>query len=489
MKIKKRNLLLVLLLTLFLTLPTTCFAEEAPPIKWESIKNDKGDRNIYTGLYNINNDILAVHALDKYTWNIRLLNDSGKEKWEYKQEKSLSEPYFIMNNEYLGIINLLQPSSDNNYITLLNIKNGTVYKKIDISKIVDKDNLHYGLSIPLCAYYYNDKIVLLFYYHNNKQYYFYTLDMDGNVEISKKGPYYIEYYNAYYHKQIIIDNSIYSMNKNKIIVISMDTGEITKEIPFNSNNTSIKNIIKYKDGILLCGSLNGYMTIQYYNLKNDNIKIKQFKEEGEINTITIDNKDNLYIAGKYIDDNTTGKAYLAKYTINNWNFQKIYESFYEKEEVDEYFYTDMLLLKNNKLVLAGNTYDFGKYREGLNYIVYYDGTKNYKIDKVIKGSGNIDIIESEEEDNEVKYQVKPGFGYKLISLKIVTESGKEIKVSDDYSFIMPDENITITAIFEPIINNPVTGNNILKILLELIISISVVYLITNILKKKNKFTS
>ena len=145
----------------------------------------------------------------------------------------------------------------------------------------------------------------------------------------------------------------------------------------------------------------------------------------------------------------------------------------------------MLVLKNNKLILAGNTNDFGKYRYGYNYITLYDGTKNYKIDKVIKGKGNIDIVESIEEDSQVRYKVKPGFEYKLISLKIVTESGKEIEVSDDYSFIMPDENITITATFEPIINNPVTGNNIIRIILETAIFVTFIYGTTKYIKKNH----
>ena len=265
----------------------------------------------------------------------------------------------------------------------------------------------------------------------------------------------------------------------------MDTGEITNRFSLNTS-IDIENVIEYKDGLLIYGSQNGYMAMTYYDLKTGNIQTKQFKEEGTIYSVSIDNKDNMYIAGQYIDENTTGKAYFSKYTNNNWNFQKVYEEIYKNNELknDVYFFDNILALKNNKLVLTGNTYSAGRYFSGKNFIIFYDGSKSYKIDKVIKGNGNIDIVGSEVEDNKVKYQLKPAFGYKLINLKIVTESGKEMEISKDYSFIMPNENITITATFEPIIKNPVTSNNILKILLELVILISIVYLITKSIKKK-----
>ena len=230
------------------------------------------------------------------------------------------------------------------------------------------------------------------------------------------------------------------------------------------------------------------MAIEYYDIKNNTTLFKQLDEkEGHIYSVSKDNKDNLYIAGKYIDDNTTGKAYLAKYIYNESGFEKAYESIYEPDELkdDVYYFNHIVVFKNNKFALVGNTLNGNRYYTGKNFIIYYDGTKSYKIDKDIKGSGNIDIVESEEEDNEVKYQVKPGFGYKLISLKIVTESGKEIEVSDDYSFIMPDENITITAVFEPIINNPVTGNNIIRIILETAIFITFIYGTAKSIKKNH----
>ncbi len=482
MKNEKILLMLFLLITL-ITIPVTCNAQDTPTMKWENLTEDYGYSGIHSGLHNINNDILTVHntAYPNYNY-VRLYNSSGEKKWEYKQGE-IEIPYFLINDEYLGIIDYLRQDPEQN-IRLLNLKDGTIYKKINISEIVNTITKEGNISKPLLKiypYYYNNKIILLFYkIYNAKNYYFYSLDLDGNIETKKSESIDID---KYINNQIVIDNTIYIRDDSNIIAISMETGEITNTTPINKS-VYINNLVKYKDGIMFCGSIDGYMAIEYYNLKTGTHQVKQFDEEGDIYTITTDNKDNLYIAGKYIDDNTTGKAYFSKYTINNGNFQKVYESFYEKKEYNQNFFTDILTQKNNKIVLAGNNYNGISYGPGQNFIVYYDGSKNYKIDKVIKGNGHLEIVESEEEDNEVKYQVKPAFGYKLISLKIVTESGKEIEVSDDYTFAMPNENITITAVFEPIISNPVTNSNIIKILLILTISISAVYLITKNIRKR-----
>ncbi len=493
----KLKLLLGLLLTLVLTLPQLCNAEEIPEIKWENIDIINYNNSHYadTQLYNINKDILIVHNTfsNRYNSNMNLMlyDSSGKKKWEYNQNY-VTQNHFLINDEYLAVVEPIWYSdNETKYISLIDLKSGKLSKKIDITKIIEDMQNKTNIDHIEFIYtgYYNDKIILLLYDSFIDEYYFYSLDIDGKIESQKTGP--MDIINGPYI--INNDNTIYITTDDKIIEFSKDKGDIIKidYTEFRDYLDSIAGVTKFKDGILLYGSYKGYMALEYYDIKNNKHHFKQFDEEGEINSVSIDNKDNLYIAAQYIDDNTLGKAYFAKYTYNSSDFQKVYETFYENNELDNNVCTfiDTLVFKNNKLAIVGNTLTNNGYYAGKDFLVFYDGNKNYKIDKVIKGNGNLDVVESEEEDNEVKYQVKPGFGYKLISLKIVTESGKEIEVSDDYSFIMPDENITITAVFEPIISNPVTGNNILKILLELIISISVVYLITNILKKKNKFTS
>ena len=492
----KIKLLLGLLLTIFITLPTTCNAEEVPIMKWEDITtNDYVDsKYLRDKLYNINDDILNVHNSESgMSGNyIRLYTSSGEKKWEYIQKRHI-ENYFLIDNEYFALVEYVNYAWEPiKSISLIDLKTGKVTKKVDISKTAE--NLE-SRSMLIYTGYSNDKIILIYYdWYSSKNYHFYAIDLDGNIKTSKNGTFTVNDR----AKPIAIGNNIYIVNtdeyatdKNQLIVtLSIDTGEIVNTTPINTSMNIVQNINEYKDGFLILGSKNGYMAMEYYDLKTNKIQTKQFEEEGMINSISIDNEDNMYIAGKYVDENTLGKAYFSKYTINNWNFKKVYEIFYEKEEYDEYFFKDVLALKNNKLILAGNIYGGGRYYAGEQFIVFYDINKNYKIDKIIKGSGNIDIAESGEENNEIKYQVKPAFGYKLISLKIVTESGKEIEVSDDYSFIMPDENITITATFEPIISNPVTSNNIIKIILETAIFITFIYGTTKCIKKnRNQINS
>ena len=476
----KRNLLLVLLLTIFLTLPITCNAEEIPNIKWQDFTVNESAENNYRrdSIYNINNDILNVHTSSPDKGNyIRLYDSSGKKKWEY----DLGNEYggtFLINNEYLGMINYSESDQTKKHILIIDLKNGKINKKINISKVTEV--LENKSSISYVGYH-NNEIKLLFFSFSTNSYEFFSIDLDGNIKVSKIKP----LNQVETGHEIVINNNIYIIKTDKIITISMDTGEITNITPVNIE-MGIYGVIKYKDGFLIYGTKSTFMAVAYYNLKTGDIQIKQFEEEGLILSASLDEKENLYIAGYIINYDTGGTAYLSKYSVKNWNFQKEYDAIYDNEKVKNIAttYNKILALKNNKFVVVGNTLSITQYFTDNHFIVYYDNSKNYKIDKVIKGNGNIDIVESEEENNEVKYQVKPGFGYKLISLKIVTESGKEIEVSDDYKFIMPNENITITAVFEPIISNPVTSNNLLKILLVLTISIPTVYLINKNIKKK-----
>lgn len=142
MKIKKRKLLLGLLLSIFLTLPTTCNAEELPPIKWEDIIiNSYTDTSyINDALYSINNDILVIHNSSKGIGNyIRLYNSSGEMKWEYTQNTLIKNYSFLINNEYLGFIEFNENNTLKS-ISLLDLKNGKFTKNIDIeNKFKDLD--------------------------------------------------------------------------------------------------------------------------------------------------------------------------------------------------------------------------------------------------------------------------------------------------------------------------------------------------------------
>ena len=110
---KKKILLLILLPIVFLTLPTTCNAEEVPTLKWEDITTNFND-GMYLGdkQYNINNDILLVHNSSLMNDNyIRLYNSSGEKKWEYDLGDE-HQNYFLINNEYLWRKQLFDPQNE-----------------------------------------------------------------------------------------------------------------------------------------------------------------------------------------------------------------------------------------------------------------------------------------------------------------------------------------------------------------------------------------
>lgn len=189
---KKKILLLILLPIVFLTLPTTCNAEEVPTLKWEDITTNFND-GMYLGdkQYNINNDILLVHNSSLMNDNyIRLYNSSGEKKWEYDLGDE-HQNYFLINNEYLWIVEYQETSyQPKKYISLLDLKTGKVSKEIDISEVIE--SLDYNATLKHAGYY-NNEIILLFsdFQTNNIQ--LYILDLNGNIKTSKKQSFTMDY--------------------------------------------------------------------------------------------------------------------------------------------------------------------------------------------------------------------------------------------------------------------------------------------------------
>ena len=112
----------------------------------------------------------------------------------------------------------------------------------------------------------------------------------------------------------------------------------------------------------------------------------------------------------------------------------------------------------------------------------------YKINTKTDGNGTIEVIDSAFGDDSITFKISSKKGYKLKSLIITTDTGKQIQfneekiknnhdgtISIDNKFIMPYENITIEAKWEII--NPKTSNRIIilgMILLILIISLTLI---------------
>ncbi len=145
-----------------------------------------------------------------------------------------------------------------------------------------------------------------------------------------------------------------------------------------------------------------------------------------------------------------------------------------------------------------------------------------KIKTLVKGEGEIEVIDQAFEDDEIKFKVSPKKGYKLYSLKIVDNNGKEIAYSEEKKtnndtndllntdledntiiiksniFKMPEADVTIEASFVKIesiippviqdkiyeIANPETVDSILLVMVGLIISLSIILIINRSVDKR-----
>ncbi len=103
--------------------------------------------------------------------------------------------------------------------------------------------------------------------------------------------------------------------------------------------------------------------------------------------------------------------------------------------------------------------------------------KNYLIEKETSAEGTISVDEKAYPGDIVKVKVTPKEGYVLKRIVVMDESGKEIEVTDDGTFIMPEGKVTVTAIYNKI-TNPETVSAC-YIVLGIILLISIGTLIVN----------
>lgn len=79
----------------------------------------------------------------------------------------------------------------------------------------------------------------------------------------------------------------------------------------------------------------------------------------------------------------------------------------------------------------------------------------YEIHKNITGEGSIEAIESSKSGKEITFKVTPEEGYVLSEVR-VTDANGNVLVFTDYTFTMPNADVTIEAIFVPA--NPNTSD-------------------------------
>ena len=97
---------------------------------------------------------------------------------------------------------------------------------------------------------------------------------------------------------------------------------------------------------------------------------------------------------------------------------------------------------------------------------------SYEIVKDNNENGDITISNDKAYPGEVvRISATPKEGYSLKRIVVIDESGKEIEVRDDGTFIMPEGKVTVTALYNRI-SNPETVSTC-YVVLGIILAISI----------------
>lgn len=97
--------------------------------------------------------------------------------------------------------------------------------------------------------------------------------------------------------------------------------------------------------------------------------------------------------------------------------------------------------------------------------IYTEATENttseyYEINTSVIGKGSIDVVTSYISGTEIAFAVTPEENYTLQSISITDAEGKEIPYTEDYIFMMPMNNITISAVFTENKSNTTNTNTL-----------------------------
>lgn len=204
------------------------------------------------------------------------------------------------------------------------------------------------------------------------------------------------------------------------------------------------------------------------NFKNDNILIVEEEDRYEDGHAGVMN----YFTG--------AAAFILEYSPNGELIKK--EKIYEGSK--SMWFNGGISTSKNGIVIVGESYlqseDYVYENDpdpnGAWYamILYKTWPTVFKIDTLVNGKGEIEVINNATMGQSITYKVKPKLGYKLESVKVTDVKGKTIEFHD-YTFTMPRSDVTIEVNFVPmIIANPETKDFIIIAFGVFIISFIVV---------------
>lgn len=380
------------------------------------------------------------------------------------EEDVLFLPSYNDDGKLSGYVIFLASSSSD----LENITPGNVMIKYDLKgNLVWQKNWNVDFSPDRSLFFEKDGNVYALFYNDVDASEISLVNLlDYSVIFDKNVDFHIDQKILSYSSTSEVDGFIFLVNNNKAIIRYDLDGNIVFNIDFNTDGDEgyIRKIIPSKnldgkyDGFFAIGTTNSdYMAIIY----------------------KYDSKGKVVWQGTY----AAGKAASR--------FTSIIESYDDTGRFNGYilagiFYNQICgwrKIENYSFTTSGKVKKLGFDSCAAGLMVARYTYPSYEIVKDNNENGDITISNDKAYPGEVvRISATPKEGYSLKRIVVIDESGKEIEVRDDGTFIMPEGKVTVTALYNRI-SNPETVSAC-YVVLGIILAISIGTLIV-IRKKEN----
>ena len=266
-------------------------------------------------------------------------------------------------------------------------------------------------------------------------------------------------------------DSYFEFSHGELNRVNCDTEETVwkKEIGIDASNINFSYDESGEiDGILLVGMNDDYQgTIIKYDLAGNLIFNWSYNSFSE--SVFTDVISSMYVDGKYDGYIVTaalknGKTFIIKYDYSGeivWSdkysdnqalFMNIIRNYDSSGRPNGYLLYQTLLYENDK---KRSTLSEPYYSEEYSYKVAKYTYDVFPVEKELTSEGIITVNSMAYPGEMVRINVIPREGYTVKRIVVMDESGKEIEVSKDGTFIMPEGKVTVTAIYNRI-SNPKT---------------------------------
>lgn len=260
-------------------------------------------------------------------------------------------------------------------------------------------------------------------------------------------------------------------NRNQRSVWNKDTAIDNNRSNYSYNKSGVI------DGIVVVGvNKDNKGTIIKYNLEGNEVFRTSYDSDigsrytDVISSIDVDGTYDGYIVAATLDD---GKSLIIKYDHSGkivWREEFSSNSKLPLFSIRQNY--DELGNPNGYLFYAEKYENDDLATENCSYTLYKYTYPNYEIKKETTDEGDITISNDKAYPGDVvKISVTPKDGYVLKKIVVTDESGKEIEVSDDGTFIMPEGKVKVSAIYNKIVNPDTTSACYVVLGIILVISV------------------